>query len=442
VAAWADPRRAGYRSAAMRPLRVCIDARLSGAQGGVEQVVIGVAGALSRLDDGNEEYRFLVEPGHEEWLRPYVPGDARSKLMTRGDFPTPRGLAARVKWQFEARVPRLFRRHWPPPAAGYDQRELRLLGVSDGTIEIAAVDVMHFLNTDGFLTKVPSIYNPHDLQHLHFPEFFTTKEIERRELTYRTYVDQAELSVMMTSWGKDDLVSKFGVPPDNVAVVPWASVLASYPAPSDSDLAALRDRLNLPEKFVLFPAQTWEHKNHLRFLDALAILRDKHGLEVTAVCPGKHSDHFPEVERRLRDLGLADVTQFPGFVSPLELRSLYTLATALVFPSLFEGWGLPVSEAFWIGLPVACSAIPSLVDVAGDAALTFDPHSPEQIADSVMRLWNDPPLRESLAEKGKKRAGQFSFDNTARLFRAHYRRIAGRRLSSEDRDLLAAAPLT
>jgi glycosyltransferase involved in cell wall biosynthesis len=440
VAAWADPRRAGYRSAAMKPLRVCIDARLSGAQSGVEQVVIGVAGALSSLDDGNEEYRFLVEPGQEEWLRPYVSGPA--KLMSRGAVPTPTGLAARAKWQFEARMPRLFRRHWPPPTAGYDQAELRHLGVSDGTIEIGGVDVMHFLLTQAFLTKVPSIYHPHDLQHLHFPEFFPIEEIERRELTYRTYVDQAELAVVMTSWGKDDLVSKFGISPDKVAVVPWASVLSNYPVPSDSDLAAVRDRLGLPERFVLFPAQTFEHKNHQRLLDALAILRDKHGLEVTAVCPGKHSDHFPEVEGRVRELGLADIARFPGFVSPLELRSLYTLATALVFPSLFEGWGLPVSEAFWIGLPVACSAIPSLVDVAGDAALTFDPRSPEQIADSVMRLWNDPPLRESLAEKGKKRAGQFSFDHTARLFRAHYRRIGGRRLSSEDRDLLAAPPLT
>jgi glycosyltransferase involved in cell wall biosynthesis len=333
-------------------------------------------------------------------------------------------------------MPRLFRRHWPPPTAGYDQTELRLLDVSDGTIEMAAVDVMHFLLTQGFLTKVPTIYHPHDLQHLHFPEFFPTEEIERRELTYRTYVDQAELAVTMTSWGKDDLVTKFGISPDKVAVVPWASVLSNYPIPSDGDLAAV------PERFVLFPAQTFEHKNHLRLLNALAILRDKHGREVTAVCTGKHSDHFPEIEGRVRDLGLADIALFPGYVSPLELRSLYTLATALVFPSLFEGWGLPVSEAFWIGLPVACSAIPSLVDVAGDAALTFDPYSPDQIADSVMRLWSDPQLRESLAGKGKKRDGQFSFDHTARLFRAHYRAIAGRRLSSEDHALLAAPPLT
>jgi glycosyltransferase involved in cell wall biosynthesis len=137
---------------------------------------------------------------------------------------------------------------------------------------------------------------------------------------------------------------------------------------------------------------------------------------------------------------LSNAVRFPGFVTPLELRSLYTLATALVFPSLFEGWGLPVSEAMSVGLPVACSDIPSLRDVAGDAALTFDPRSPERIADRVMQLWEDEALRRSLADRGKRRSDLFTFDHTARLFRAHYRRIARRRLTQEDREVLEAPP--
>src|SRR5206468_12573491 len=118
------------------------------------------------------------------------------------------------------------------------------------------------------------------------------------------------------------------------------------------------------------------------------------------------------------------------------------LGAALVSPSLFEGWGLPVCEAFTAGLPVACSTAPSLPDLVSDAALTFDPGEPEEIADAVSRLWTDAELRRSLAERGQKRGDLFSFDRTARLLRAHYRRIGGRPLSEEDRILLASPPLT
>jgi glycosyltransferase involved in cell wall biosynthesis len=423
----------------MTALRVCIDARLSGGHGGVEQVVIGVAGALSKLVDGDEEYLFLVHPGDDEWLRPHLSGGCR--ILEVGSHPRRRGLAKRLTWQIEARVAWLARRRVYPPTQGYTPEEIHDLGLSDGTIEAAGVDVMHFLLTLGFLTRVPTIYQPHDLQHLHLPDFFTPREIARRELTYRTFCERASLVVMMTSWGKQDLVARYGVPPEKVAVVPWGSVLSSYPTPSPDDLATVRREMSLPERFLLFPAQTWPHKNHLGLLEALAVLRDRHGLELTTVCPGKHAEHFERIEARARELGLSDSVRFPGFVSPLELRSLYTLATALVFPSLFEGWGLPVSEALWIGLPVACSAIPSLVDMTGDAALTFDPTNPQEIAESIQRIWNDATLRASLAERGKKRSERFTFDHAARLFRAHYRRIGGSGFTDEDRDLLTAPPL-
>jgi glycosyltransferase involved in cell wall biosynthesis len=423
----------------MTALRVCIDARLSGGHGGVEQVVIGVAGALSKLVDGDEEYFFLVHPGDDEWLRPHLGGGCR--ILEQGNPPPRRGLAKRLAWQFEARVPWLARRRVYPPTEGYTPAEIHDLGISDGTIESAGVDVMHFLLTLGFLTRVPTIYQPHDLQHLHLPDFFTPREIARRELTYRTFCERAALVVMMTSWGKQDLVARYGIPPENVAVVPWGSVLSNYPTPSPEDLETVRRQMSLPEKFLLFPAQTWPHKNHLALLDAIALLRDETGLEVTTVCPGKQAEHFARIQARASELGLSDTVRFPGFVTPLELRSLYTIATALIFPSLFEGWGLPVSEALGIGLPVACSAIPSLMDVAGDAALTFDPTRPEEIADSIQRVWTDPALRASLAERGRKRSERFTFDRTARLFRAHYRRIGRARLTDEDRELLAAPPL-
>ena len=116
---------------------------------------------------------------------------------------------------------------------------------------------------------------------------------------------------------------------------------------------------------------------------------------------------------------------FPGFISPLELRGLYDLALALVFPSRFEGWGLPVCEAFSAGLPVASSSATSLPDLVGDAGLLFDPDDTEQIADAVLGLWNDCGAAAALADRGRERGQLFNFDRAARLFRAHYRRVGG-----------------
>jgi glycosyltransferase involved in cell wall biosynthesis len=408
----------------MAPLRICIDARLgAGRFGGVEQVVIGLASALSRLTDGAEEYLFLTHPEQDDWIRGYLSGPCRP-LHPRRSYPNrrsraiARGLAERV----------------PGVGVRFAVR------ASDGTIERAGVDVVHFPFQDAFTTEVPSIYQPHDLQHLHLPELFSDWERARREAIYRTHAERAKLVVAMTSWGRRDFIESYGLPPEKVAVVPGGSVLRDYAAPSRADLEGVRARLSLPDRFLLYPAQTWPHKNHERLLEALALIRDEHGVAIPLVCPGKRTGHYRQIRRVIERLGLTATTSFPGFVSSGELRGLYELATALVFPSRFEGWGLPVCEAFDAGLPVASSTATGLPDVVGDAGLLFDPEDVAGMAAALHRLWTDEGLRAELSERGRRRAATFSFDHTARLFRAHYRQVADRSLAEEDRILLAGPP--
>ena len=102
---------------------------------------------------------------------------------------------------------------------------------------------------------------------------------------------------------------------------------------------------------------------------------------------------------------------FPGFVTPLQLRSLYELARALIFPSRFEGWGMPVTEAFSLGLPVACSSVSPLPEVTAGAALLFDPEDTTEMADAVWRIWTDGELRAELADRGRRRAAHLSFES-------------------------------
>jgi glycosyltransferase involved in cell wall biosynthesis len=415
------------------PLRVCVDARLvgGGADGGIESVVVGLAYGLSQLDEGNEEFLFLVRHGDDAWIRPYVTGPCR--LL----FPAYRRRYEAKRW-IGRNVP-LAEPTW--------RRLVSMVGgdphapFSDGTIESAEVELMHFTTQFGFLTSIPSIYHPHDLQHRHLPEYFSDREILYRDRIYKQLCDQAALVAVTSSWVKSDVEAQLDIHPSKIAVVPLASVLYSYPDPSEEELLQVRARYSLPERFVLYPAQTWAHKNHLGLLEAAALLRDERGLAIDIVCSGRRGDFFSEVDRHRRRLRLEERMRFVGFVSPLELHALYRLATAVVVPSKFEAASGPLWDAFLAGTPAACSNVTSLPKQAGDAALVFDPDSPRQIADALERLWTDAELRSTLAERGTENVSRFTWERTARHFRAHYRRIAGRALSDEDHALLSAPPL-
>ena len=422
----------------VKRLRVCIDARLvSGERGGVEQVIIGMASALSRLDDGDERYLFLVDPGHTAWLEPFVFGP--SSLLPAGRptvGPSGRsGLKGRIRQAVKTAIPAPVRtaiRHRMAAQAG--------LPDSDGTIERAGADVLHFPMQVGFRTAVPTIFAPQDLQHLHLPEFFTRREIARRERTYRALCERASIVTVMSSWGRDDIVARYGLAPEKVLVVPGAPAIEAYRTPTESALTATRDRFGLREQFALYPAKAWPHKNHLRLVAALKLLRER-GIEVPVVFTGAQGGLEAPVLAEATALGVADLVRFIGYVTPDELIALYRMARVMVFPSLFEGWGLPVVEAMLAGVPVACSTATCLPAVTGGAAELFDPLSVAAIADAVARVWRDDRLRDRLATDGRARASLFTWDRSARVFRAAYRELGGLELSDHDRALLDAEPI-
>lgn len=410
-----------------RMLRVCLDARLvEGVSGGTQQAVIGLACGLSEISDGLEVYQFLVYEDAHDWLKPFLGGTCRA---------LPCGRAPRTPWKRRIRALPGARRlvdatYW---LAG---RQLVRLPQAPEVVTPAAIDVMHFTCQLGFLISVPSIYQPWDLQHLHLPELFPTRARVHREVTYRAFCRQAQLVVCPTQWGKRDLIAHYQLPPNKICVVPCAPVNRQYPIPSPADLAATRERLQLPPAFAYYPAQTWKHKNHLTLLDAIALLRDKYDIRVPLVCSGGLNDFYPTIRRRMEELGLADAVRFLGFVSPLELQCLYRLCRCVVLPTLFEGWGMPLLEAYQAGAPVACSAIGPLLEQAEDGALLFDPRCPLNIASALRALWADGGMRAALAQRGLRIVGQYSWERTARVFRAHYRRLAGRPLTEEDKMLL------
>ncbi len=413
----------------MARLRVCIDARLfDGISGGIQQVVIGLANGLSDLDHGLEDYFFLVYPGSGEWLKAYIRGPCQ--LLYCSAPPPPQEPNRLVK-SFVPFLRSLW--HNISPLLGRASLNLRR---SDGTIEKAGIDVMHFTGQSAFLTEAPSIYHPHDLQHLHLPQFFTPRVRMAREIIYRTFCRQARMVAVSSSWVKSDIIHHYALPSENVQVVPLAPTVAAYEVPTDDDLAKAKRKFSIPDMFIFYPAQTWAHKNHLELIEALAHLRDNRGLTIPAVFSGHLNEFYSTIERQVHRLKLLNQVQFLGFVSPLELQCLYRLCRCVVIPTKFEAGSFPLFEAFHTGVPVACSNVTSLPVQAAGAALIFDPNDPLDISAAIERLWTDEGLRHSLVARGKERVASFTWDRTARSFRAHYRRIASRSLTEEDISLI------
>ncbi len=281
-------------------------------------------------------------------------------------------------------------------------------------------------------TTVRSIYNPHDLQHRHFPDFFSKAELLWRESHYGAACRAANTIAVASEWVKQDIVAKLAVESSKVQVIP-----DTIPTETYSGATPLPKELEwLPTDYMFFPAQTWPHKNHLRLLDAMALNRDEYGLTTPLVCTGRKNDHWPHIERRIKHLHLQPLVHHIGYVEPEALRLLYSRALFMVMPTLHESVSYPVFEAFASGVPVACSSVTSLPEQCGEAAILFDPLDTEEMAGAMRLLATDANLRAKLASAGTRRAAHFSVERTARAYRALYRRVAGLSLTAEDRELL------
>jgi glycosyltransferase involved in cell wall biosynthesis len=308
---------------------------------------------------------------------------------------------------------------------------------SNGFLESLGGDVIHFPFQRFIRCRLPAIYNPHDLQHLHFRQFYSSTAFRRRETRYRAGCKHAQAVATESEAVKDDLVKRYRLDPQKIFVVKRGSPTVFYDEVSNEDLLKIRDKFGLPEKFAFYPARMRPNKNHLRLLEAIGLVRARYGVCLNLVCTGLKDDHWPPIEQRMSELKLDAQVSFLGYVSSAELHALYHLAQFLVFPSLFEGGGFPVLEGLHEGIPVICSEIPPLREYGGDAVLTFDPHSVESIAASLVRIARDEDLRAELRKRGSLRIRMFTWERTAKTYRALYRKVAGFPLSEEDVVLLA-----
>jgi glycosyltransferase involved in cell wall biosynthesis len=169
----------------------------------------------------------------------------------------------------------------------------------------------------------------------------------------------------------------------------------------------------LPDEFILYPANFWKHKNHDLLLQALSLLHKEKHLTIPVVFTGYEQANGYPLGEKAKEYGQLSQCHILGYVTVEELVYIYSRARMLVFPSLFEGFGIPVVEAMAVGCPVVAADATAIPEVTGDAALLFDPACSRAIADAIEKVWCDAPLRREMIALGKKRAQSFSPARTA-----------------------------
>lgn len=289
----------------------------------------------------------------------------------------------------------------------------------------AGVDLVHSLaNTGptwGGFARVTTI---HDLLYMMVPEAHFGLRGRGMRVLVPAAARRSDRVIAISASTRDDVVARLHLPADRVDVVPQG--VGVTPTDQAMSEAELRDRFELGNRRVLLSVSTKRaHKNLRRLLEAHALVPGEQ--RPLLVLPGYPTPHEAELRELARDLGVSGDVRFLGWLTSSELEGLYAAAESFVFTSRYEGFGMTVLEAMARGVPVAASRASAIPEVAGDAALLFDPDSTEQIAGAIRSLIGDEELRARLAEAGRTRAAQFSWERTARGTLETYRRALERR---------------
>lgn len=285
------------------------------------------------------------------------------------------------------------------------------------------LDVFHGTNFTLPATRARGVATIHDLAFLRFPDQVPPSFRALYERLSRDAAARADVVVGDSDCTSRDVVELLGVEPSRVRTV-YPGVSPAFLAPGDRerDAASLSAKYRLPERYVLFVGSTHPRKNLARLLDAFARIR--RDVPHRLVLVGDPGFGHAEVQERIAKLGLADSVALPGYVPDEDLPALYRCADALAFPSCWEGFGLPVVEAFATGCPVLTSDVSCLPEVAGDAAVLVDPTSSDSIADGLLRVLTDEGLRARLVAAGRERVKRFTWEKAAGEHLALYRSLA------------------
>jgi len=252
------------------------------------------------------------------------------------------------------------------------------------------IDFIHCPYQDLPITNlVPGITTMHDVQELHFPEFFSSAQRASRAVNYKRCIDNAKFVIVSYDHVKKDICKYFEKNIHEIKVVsPEINKLWIWKFKKEEP--SLQMDNNVPQIFLLYPAATWEHKNHKRLLLAIDTIKKKYNKNINLICTGNITPFYTDMLLPLiKELDLDNTVHFLSVVSDEELYRLYKRAKAVVVPTLYEAGSFPLLESMIMGIPVVCSNVTSLPETIGSDEFIFDPYDVDDIADKIFRIMYD-----------------------------------------------------
>jgi glycosyltransferase involved in cell wall biosynthesis len=289
------------------------------------------------------------------------------------------------------------------------------------------VDVLHVQFTAPPFSPCPVVVSIHDLSFEHLPQTFKWRSRKQLRITVRRTARQASKVIALSEYARNDIVNTYHVSPDKISVIPLAAGDHFRPIRDEEELQRVRQTYGIEGEYMLSVGAIQPRKNLGRLVAAYSHLRGAkpEGKLPKLVLAGKCAWLYDETLRAIKELELSDSIILTGYVPDSDLPALYSGALCFIYPSYFEGFGLPPLEAMQCGVPVIVGDRTSLPEVVGDAGLLVDPFDVDALAAAIEKVVSDSNLRAKLSVQGLARAKLFEWRETARQTLAVYQKAAG-----------------
>jgi glycosyltransferase involved in cell wall biosynthesis len=297
------------------------------------------------------------------------------------------------------------------------------------------VDLLHVQYTAPPFAPCPVVTTIHDLAFEHLPKTFNRRSWMQMRLTVRRTARRAAHIITVSEYSRDDIIRTYKIPPERITVTPEAAAESFFPVTNETDLKRVRETYGIQENYILSLSSIQPRKNLVRLIEAYSCLR---GVQPEVKLPqlvlvGKRGWLEHETFRAAERSALGNDILFTGYVPERDLAALYSGAICFVYPSYFEGFGLPVVEAMQCGVPVIAGNRTSLPEVLGNAGVLFDPFDTQALVKSLTQVLADSEYRAELRSKGLERARNFNWQKTALMTLGVYERAVKRKGAKEDR---------
>jgi glycosyltransferase involved in cell wall biosynthesis len=372
----------------MSLMRFAIDAHAIGRHlTGNETYVRSLLRGFAEVDRKSEFYAYISEPGAAQW----VPERFEMRRVSANPY-------TRLGWD----LARLIRKDQP--------------------------DLIHVQYTAPLLSRAPVVVTVHDVSFLEHPEYFPRVRRSQLRYTVARTVQHAARILTVSEFSRDAILRSYDIPAEKIRVVPNAASPDFRVMGRERAMHAVRERHGFQGPFVFSLGDLQPRKNQIGLIAAFSRVMTVHSqLKHHLVLAGKETWFTPKVREAALSSGFADRIQFTGFVSDTDLLNLYNACECFVFPSFYEGFGLPILEAMACGRAVACSNTSAMPEVADGAGLLFNPHSTEDIERAIADILLDAELRGRMERLGLQRAAQFSWQKSARETLSVYREVVEER---------------